>query len=51
MTTHETYRSRYEQDYVEQMTPREKALKREHEQHENKFKAAVKELFQRLRLK
>jgi hypothetical protein len=51
MTTHDTYRSRYEQEFVEQMTPRDKALKREATERENKFKETVRKFWERIRLK
>ena len=51
MSTHDEYSERYREEFVDRSTPRDRALKREAIERENKFKAAVKELIDRLRLK
>jgi hypothetical protein len=45
------YRSRYEQEFVEITTPRDRALQREAIERENKFKETVRQLWERIRLK
>jgi hypothetical protein len=45
------YRARYEQDYVEITTPRDRVLKREAIEREEKFKETVRQLYERIRLK
>jgi hypothetical protein len=51
MSTHDTYRKRYEQDYVEIATPRARQIKREQEGREDKFKEVVRKFCERIRLK
>jgi hypothetical protein len=49
MGTYDDYRARYETDYVP--TPKDRKQSSEQEERENKFKAAVEKLFQKLRLR
>lgn len=51
MSTHDTYRTRYEQEFVDQPTSRDLALKREAIEAQNKIQEAVRQLCRRLRLK
>ena len=51
MSTHDEYSERYRGEFVEHMTPRDIALKREAIERENKFKETVRQLWERIRLK
>jgi hypothetical protein len=51
MSTHDEYSERYRGEFVEITTPRDRALRREATERENKFKEAVQKLWERIRLR
>jgi hypothetical protein len=51
MSTHDKYSERYREEFVEITTSRERQIKREQEERENKFKEVVRKLYERIRLK